>query len=149
MGSFQTSRHFPSYGHRLGPRFLAWFLKIAASLVLQTTCQPLQSFHCDILYFPAQRKTAYIRAASKVAFLTLMPFSDPYPLGLRRFHQESWKNSRKTSSLPPPLNLPTTYLKFQRSVRLQTHQQLRWFLPRDAMHARYILALCVRLSVCV
>ena len=120
MGSFQTSRHFPSYGHRLGPRFLAWFLKIAASLVLQTTCQPLQSFHCDILYFPAQWKTAYIRAASKVAFLTLKPFSDPYPLGRRRFHQESWKNSRKTSSLPPPLTClpPTLNFSDQYAFRL-------------------------------
>jgi len=47
-----------------------------------------------------------------------MPISDPYPL--HWFYQESWKNSSRTFS-QPLLYLPTTHLKFQRSVRLLTH----------------------------
>ena len=97
----------------------AWFLKITAPLF----CKPLANlFNLSIVTSTvlAQWKAAYICLASKVA--------SPH------FHADFWpisimpvlsrileKNSCKTFSLPL-LYLPTTRLKFQRSVRFLTHR---------------------------
>ena len=82
MGSFQTSRHSPSYGHRPGPN-QSLVSEDRCSSVLQTTCQPLQSFHCDLAStVPAQcLHSPSIQSRSP----TLIPISDPYPLPVRQF----------------------------------------------------------------
>jgi len=96
MGSFQTSRHTPSYGHRLWPhpRLVS---QDRCSSVLPTTYQPLQSFH-RYLYCPGSVEGCLHSLSFQSRF---SPLSRRFPTHYAGFIKNPGKNSCKTFPLLP------------------------------------------------
>ena len=107
--------------HRLGPN-PSLVSEDHCSSVLQTTCQPLQSFHRD-LYCSGSVEGCLHSPSIQSRF---PPLSCLFPTHIHYagFIKNLGKNSCKTFSLPLlylPI-VPHTHLKFQRSVCLPTHR---------------------------